>query len=126
MGAIFPGSGTDAPIKIDGTGLQAMQPFTPVVGTTPNPAAATIYTVPAGYKSVIASMEMFNNSGGVANVTFYINTNGSDLPLRGAALNALDALVDTLPRSLPPGTLIKAVSDVGSVTYVIQTMEIAQ
>jgi hypothetical protein len=124
--AIFsPGTSADNQLLVDGTGLQAMFPFNPNVGTCPNPAKAVVYTVPKGYKTVVASIEIFNNSGGVANVTVYLNTNGSDLPLRGAALNALDALVDTLPRSLPVGTTISIISDVGNCTYVIQLMEAA-
>jgi len=123
MAILNPGSG-NVPFSIDGTGLQAMFPFSPRIGITPNPAAATIYTVPLGYKAIIASIELFNNSGGTANVTIYLTPDATDFPIRGASLNSLDALVDTLSRCLPSGTQLKAVSDVADVTYCVQVNEI--
>lgn len=98
----------------------------PLVGTLPNPAAGILYTVPAKYKTVMFSLEVFNSSGGTANVTLYININGVDFPLRGAALASLSQLLDTLSRALPAGTIIKGVSDVAGATYVLQIQEIPQ
>lgn len=127
MGAIFPGSSTDSPVKIDGTGLQAMAPFSPIIGLVTNPGPGVLYTVPKGFKSVIASIELYNNSGVTpANVAVTLNTNGTDYPISGAALNNLDRLADTLPRTLPPGSIIKASSDQNNVTYLVQVLEVAQ
>jgi hypothetical protein len=121
MAILTSGAGTGA----NATVLLSLDGFNPLVGILPTPAVGTLYTVPANFRTTVASIEVFNNSGGVANITIYLRVGGTDYPLRGAALNNLDALVDTLSRGLPAGTIIKGVSDVANVTYVLQLQETA-
>lgn len=97
--------------------------YAPLVGMVPNPVAVVIYTVPLLKNAAVASIEVYNGSAGPAIVTVYIDVNGTPSAFGGTSLAAMTGWVDGLPRNLPQGTKISAVSDVAGVTYMLQLKE---
>lgn len=100
-----------------------MAGFAPLVGALPTPAKATLYTVPAGKNTTVASIEILNASGGAANIVLYLNGNGTSFAFLALAMAANDRNVDGLYRNLPEAFKIEGISDVAGVTYAIQYKE---
>lgn len=97
--------------------------YSPLVGMVPNPASAVIYKVPPGKNTAVASIEIYNGSGGPATVTVYIDVDGTPSAFGGTTLATMTGWVDGLPRNFADGTKISAVSDVAGVTYMLQLKE---